>query len=219
VFALKILAAPGQRFGRLVVLREVAHPYYECKCDCGSVVTRNVRNFRRARASLSCGCYRIQKKTTHGHAHGHIKTKTYMSWTNMKTRCMNPQCDRFDYYGGRGITVCPRWLAFHNFLADMGECPIGMQLERIDNNHGYSKENCVWASRQQQALNRRSNRLLEFNGEKLHITIWSKKLGLRTNTIRDRLKRGWPMHRVLTLKGTKPRVTPKRVRAEPGQAT
>lgn len=213
MFALKILAEPGARYGRLVVIKEIEHPHYECRCDCGKITTRNIHYLRRKRATISCGCFQSDSKKTHGFAR---KSRAYSSWANMKNRCNNPRCDRYADYGGRGITVCERWNnSFENFLSDMGECPPGMQIDRIDNNDGYKPGNCKWSTRKEQSANRRSNRLLSLNGETRRITVWAALLGLGQNTIRDRLKRGLPIERVLTSAGRKPsrrEQTPKRPR-------
>lgn len=133
--------------------------------------------------------------------HGMSFTRTYSSWACMKTRC-SPSCPRkiWHNYYGRGIRVCDEWRnSFKAFLRDMGESPPGMQLERIDNNKGYSKNNCVWATRKQQSNNTRNTKVLEFRGKKMPLMYWSEITGLHQQTLRYRIfKLGWSMERAIT---------------------
>jgi hypothetical protein len=101
--------------------------------------------------------------------HGMKGSPTYLSWRSMKSRCLNENDPYYYRYGGRGITVCERWLAFEAFLHDMGERPESKVLERIDNDKGYYLENCRWATAKEQARNRSNNRLVELNKEKDHV--------------------------------------------------
>jgi hypothetical protein len=140
----------------------------------------------------------------HGHAQRNHHTPTYRAWSSMKTRCYNPKHKYYKYYGGRGIVVeDPRWLdkryGFKNFMTDMGEKPTGLTLERINNNKGYCKANCRWATRKEQANNIRSNRILEFNGEKKTIAQWGEALGIPCQTLMYRLNVGKPTEEVLTV--------------------
>lgn len=97
--------------------------------------------------------------TDRGEEHGYARrgqvSPTYTVWANMKQRCLNPNHPRYEDYGGRGIGVCTRWLDFENFLADMGERPAGLTLERTDNDGDYDPFNCCWATYTQQSNNQR----------------------------------------------------------------
>ncbi len=134
----------------------------------------------------------------HGHARGSGDTTTYNCWSLMKGRCRNPNHHKYAIYGGRGIKVCERWLSFINFLADMGEKPVGMTLERKDVNGNYTLENCEWATQKTQQNNKRNNRVLTFNGLTMNASQWSEHLGIPAGSIRCRLSKGWSIERVLS---------------------
>lgn len=107
----------------------------------------------------------------HGHKTSTYRSPTYHSWAMMKTRCNNPGAINYKYYGGRGITVCDRWDKFINFLEDMGERPENLTLDRIDNNGGYSPDNCRWATKVQQQRDNRSGGKLNVGEEWLIIKL------------------------------------------------
>lgn len=134
----------------------------------------------------------------HGHNRRGATTKTYRAWVGMHKRCSNPAYQHYAEYGGRGISVCERWGDFRNFLADMGEAPLGRSLDRKDNNKGYSLRNCRWATRVEQAQNKRNNRLLEFEGETLCLCEWARRTMQSAPTLCKRLKRGWSVEEALT---------------------
>lgn len=131
--------------------------------------------------------------------HGRANTAdpTYGAWRSMRQRCGSPQHKQYRDYGGRGIAVCARWSDFTNFLTDMGECPPGLSLERKKNDQGYTPDNCVWATTQQQANNRRSCRLVTFEGRTLTIAQWAREVGITRSSMRKRLLR-WPIQKALT---------------------
>jgi hypothetical protein len=132
--------------------------------------------------------------------HRASKDPLFLSWCEMRARCGNPNHRDYPSYGGRGITVCARWNEFAYFLADMGERPQGHSLGRIDNDRGYSPDNCRWESREQQNNNRRSNRLLTIKGRTQTVTQWAGDPAccVALKTFRDRIRKGWPAERALT---------------------
>jgi hypothetical protein len=145
----------GHRFGRLVAISHISFQGWLCRCDCGNETIVQGPNLRNGN-SKSCGCLRVELAISRATKHGHAKkTATYSSWQAMIKRCTNPNTWSWKHYGGRGITVCDRWrYSFENFLADMGEKPEGLTLDRINNELGYSPENCRWATPAEQFRNR-----------------------------------------------------------------
>lgn len=126
-------------------------------------------------------------KITHG-MHG---TPTYESWHMMIQRCCNKRATDYKNYGGRGIQVCKRWRKFQNFFDDMGLRPGGTSLDRSDNNKGYAKANCRWATKIQQERNRRNNTLFVYKGKKLCVSEWCEILNIQPGTIHRRRMYGW----------------------------
>lgn len=133
-----------------------------------------------------------------GKHHGWYGKKTYTAWAQMKSRCKNRKMDRWHRYGGRGITYSPDWEEFKNFLKDMGECPEGMSLDRINNDGNYEKGNCRWATSEEQARNCKNSLWIEHEGERLHVSEWAKRTGINSTVIHNRIKRGWSVERALS---------------------
>lgn len=138
--------------------------------------------------------------------HGMTGSRTFKTWDSMIYRCNNPSSKDFPRYGGRGIKVCARWdNSFEAFLADMGERPEGMTLDRIDHEGDYSKDNCRWATPLTQARNRRNNRIIEYKGESGPVSYWAEKMGIERKTLEYRIRVGWDIERALTTKSLIPR--------------
>lgn len=153
----------GKRYGRLTVLNMAARGNsnelrWNVVCDCGKTLIVSASNLITGHTK-SCGCWRKEFKKKHGHNSRETgKSNTYQSWQAMIQRCNNPNNKYYKYYGGRGITVDLSWIGvegFANFLEDMGKCLEGMTLERIDNDSGYTRKNCKWATRAEQVRNQR----------------------------------------------------------------
>ncbi len=125
--------------------------------------------------------------------------RVYTKWLGMFSRCYNKNGKNYRYYGGRGIKVCERWHNFQNFLADMGHPPEGMSLDRINPNGNYSPKNCRWATKEEQAQNRRNIKQLAFAGKTLCLQQWSDSIGIKLTTLYQRIYAyKWPLAKALS---------------------
>jgi len=158
----------GQVFGRLTVLEYAGrdkryNAKWLCRCTCGREKVIYACALKSGN-TVSCQCFQKQNNSKLRKIHGERRpkrSKEYGIWVAMKQRCSNPNNTRFKYYGGRGIKVCSRWLeSFSNFLEDMGRCPAGKSINRIDNDGDYAPQNCCWATAKEQAANRNSRNYL-----------------------------------------------------------
>lgn len=133
---------------------------------------------------------------SHGHTTHTGSSPTYKSWHMMKQRCTNPKNTQYHDYGGRGISMCPAWVSFDQFLHDMGERPQGTTLDRKDNSLGYNPDNCRWATKSEQQRNRRTNVRLTLGSETMILIDWAARIGITPHALIGRLKR-WPLEKAL----------------------
>jgi hypothetical protein len=186
----------GQKFGRLMVIEQAGRTSYgrvlwKCLCDCG-VYKEIAANNLTSGTSKSCGCLNhdaiIQRNTTHGMT----STAEYKTWRSMLQRCSDPNSNSYCRYGARGITVCDEWKDFRRFISDMGERPSNLHsIGRINNDAGYSKDNCAWETRFEQSRNKRNNRRYEYKGKKYILADLITLSGLNRATFTDRIDSGW----------------------------
>jgi hypothetical protein len=180
----------GQKLGGLTVVgkgqsTKNGMSLVPCRCDCGKVGF-----FWSARIVKGQTC-RICADIKH-RTHGRTPFYLYLIWDGMKKRCLCKTYFSWEAYGGRGITICDRWMKFENFRSDVGERPSKMHsLDRIDNNKGYSPENCRWATPKEQSRNRRSSKIISAFGESKTLVEWSEQYNINRSTITRRLKCGW----------------------------
>lgn len=203
----KIIDLTGRRFGRLVVLGIAGRTtgkhkeiLWACKCDCGNSASVNGQRLRNGETT-SCGCYHRERVHEMSKTHGETKSRLYSIWKAMKRRCYGVNTKVYYRYGGRGITVCDEWrndfVAFKTWALATGYQD-GLTLDRIDNDKGYSPENCRWASYKEQANNTRRNHLVTCRGETHTIAEWAVMRGINDQTLRNRLGRyGWSVERAL----------------------
>lgn len=154
---MKKIDLTGKVFGRLLVLEHAGksvrgQSLWLCSCSCGNQKVMQYSSL--VAGTQSCGCKKREPNLANT-THGQSNTRTYRAWTNMKARCLDVNHQAYHNYGARGITVCERWMTFEPFLEDMGFCPEGLEIERMDNDDGYYKENCKWATRSEQQSNKR----------------------------------------------------------------
>lgn len=179
----------GLKFGKLLVLRRAENKgrrvRFVCRCDCGNIVVVNSDCLRDG-MTKSCGCFKIEELKQRSTTHGKTQCKLYTMWINMKSRCYNPNNTSYSRYGARGITVCESWRqSFEHFYswALANGFSEGLSIDRIDNDKGYSPQNCRFATHKEQMRNTSKNRL--YKGKP--ISQWCEELGLDYGYIRRRI--------------------------------
>ncbi|MFA5743869.1 MAG: hypothetical protein WC936_03520 [Candidatus Nanoarchaeia archaeon] len=188
----------GERYGRLVVTRFIGigteGALWECVCDCGNIITSSAASLNFGKVK-SCGCLSVEVHSTHNMS----GTRPYSIWQGMKTRCNNPNAINYSGYGGRGITIDPKWEVFEHFWEDMKDgYDDSLSIERINNERGYCRENCVWADKRTQNFNKRSNVDIVYNKERRTITEWAEILQIDRRTLYYLKKKGLPDEQIIT---------------------
>lgn len=200
----------GKRFGALEVVSYsrkhigpcgASYHYWIARCDCGQTIERRGSHLthKKRKEVQSCGCLIATQCGLRTRTHGLKSHSAYNSWVKMLHRCTNPDNKDYINYGGRGITVCARWHDVVCFIEDMGEKPKGCSIERLNNDLGYNKENCVWATMAQQNRNKRSNRIISLGDRTMHLVDWAKHVGISVSALHQRLAR-MPIERALNPK-------------------
>jgi len=184
----------GQRFGRLSVLDRGENKGKQygwiCICDCGKTVNVNGNSLRSGRTK-SCGCLRAESLSQLAKKHGLVNSPEYGVWQAMKKRCYDAKNSDYARYGGRGITVCDRWInSFENFISDMGKRPNGYSIDRINVDGNYEPSNCKWASSVEQANNKSNNAKYTYGAETHTIAEWAKIGSIPQTLLRTRLVKG-----------------------------
>jgi hypothetical protein len=204
----------GTKYGHLTVIGEGERAGVQrqrvmiCQCDCGSAAKSIKLMHLKSGNTISCGCQQQSGSaatlTRHGkRLTGDRITKVYKTWQDMKSRCFNSNNCKYEYYGGRGITVCERWMAFENFYADMGDPPSPAHtIDRRENDGNYEPSNCRWATMDEQRCNRSDNVHITYGGRSQTVAQWAKELAIPHTTIRSRLKRGLAVELVFEKKDT-----------------
>ncbi len=198
----------GARFNHLIVVSEKIKYKYnrkvECLCDCGNKCIVSLGNLKNNHTK-SCGCIRIKMMKKNKTTHNFSKTRFYSIWSDINTRCSNRNQIYYSRYGGRGIKCL--WKSFEEFRDDMYESynshiqqfgEKNTSIDRIDNNGNYCKENCRWATQEEQQNNTSKNIYYKFKGEKNTISNLAKKYGINRNTLRTRIHRNWSVEKALT---------------------
>lgn len=193
----------GQVFGRLTVIGEAernkySHIQWYCECSCGKTTTVPTSCLTSGNTA-SCGCYGDECRLVNSRTHGMRQEKVYTNWCQMIARCTDKNSTSYSNYGGRGITVCDRWLRFKNFFEDMGNRPFnGASIDRVNNEGNYEPGNCKWSTSAEQARNRRNSRHITYKGETLIFDDWAARFGIARATLWNRLKNGLSFDEALT---------------------
>lgn len=203
---MKFIDMTGEKYGKLLVIEYAGKTprgisLWKCKCDCGTEVIVQSSNLRNGHTK-SCGCFRVEWCKENCTKHGLEHTRLYSIWSDMIYRCHNQENPNYERYGGRGISVCCEWRndvrAFYDWAINNGYSD-DLTIDRVDNDGNYCPENCRWATKVEQASNRRSNVLITRNGETKTMKEWACCAGIPYKVVWARInKLGWGTEKALT---------------------
>jgi len=181
----------GKVFGKLTAIeatttRKSGCVVWNCLCECGNTTTARSAYLKSGKKK-SCGCLVLNPERPKKAPVSESLLRTKRIWSGAKTRVFNKNSKGYSHYGAKGLTISEAWLDFETFLADMGEAPKGLTLERVENSVGYCKENCVWADRRQQAVNRSTTLQITYRGFTKPLPVWCNELRLNSSKIYQRL--------------------------------
>ncbi|MFA5322910.1 MAG: hypothetical protein WC373_09580 [Smithella sp.] len=192
----KIEDLTGKTFGRLLVIHRAENSkcgraQWKTKCSCGNIQTTLACHLKSGH-TISCKCASSEATIERNRTHDLSHIPEYSNWRAMHRRCIDTSHPSYKDYGGRGIAVCKEWEQIENFIQDMGSKPTPKHtIERIKNEFGYSKDNCIWATTKAQSRNKRNNRLINHEGQLLIIADIAEKIGMDKEALRGRLRLGW----------------------------
>lgn len=184
----------GQQFSRLTVIafagRRKRRAYWRCRCTCRRTVVVLGENLKSGRTK-SCSCLK-EERLEESHQNAFVtpeKRRAHACWARAKSRVLNPNDSSWHRYGARGITMCKQWIkSFKRFYADMGPCPEGMSLDRINNNGNYEPGNCRYATPTMQARNRRTTIFVDYENERIPLTEAAERSGIQYQTLLQRYR-------------------------------
>lgn len=201
----RLIDLTGQKFGRLKVIGRAKNKgkrvCWKCQCNCGRIAIVTGHELK-AGDTKSCGCLRKETTSALNKIHGDYETRLYRIWAGIKTRIFNENSKDFTGYGAKGINLCDEWAnsfeEFKNWAMSNGYAD-NLTIDRIDNDKGYSPDNCRWIKNSEQSANRKSNHYITYNGQTKTISEWAKILNIERAALSRRLnKLGWSVEKALT---------------------
>lgn len=194
-----------EKYNRLTILEYTRtdsnyQKWYMCRCDCGTIREFRIAHIKNGNTK-SCGCLQKEKVSTLAKRtltkHGYTGTRTYTIWKDMRARTKETY-SQSQYYHRKGVTVCERWNSFENFLDDMGECPEGMSIDRINGGGNYEPSNCRWATNSEQGYNRTNSVRLNYRGNKITYAEAMAMTGFPYKMLHARINSlGWSVEKAI----------------------